>query len=150
MLKMSAAELDAGLKAMALSNDDFEDLAIDVGITAPILREWASGATPIPRRKVEMFVGMFDMHKRGAAVRAAGIPECAWLRSTSAAMTALNAGGKQRKAVAMAKTLKAHRATCPVCRARREFEMKAFGPRRRPSLLRLTLRRIGSRIGLEF
>lgn len=125
---MPAAEFDAALKSLALSEDDLEEFALNNGVTPGILRDWALGAVPIPPEKTEWIEVAIDGHRRWAALRDSGLPECEWMKTSAGQISALAEDENLPRLLQHIRRLKEHDAACPVCQARTRFIETRFGP----------------------
>ena len=124
---MPAAEFSALLDAAQLSEDDFEEFSIDLGVTPGIVRDWASGTTAIPRDKAWFIEQSMDAHRRAAALRESGLPACKWIEARDAELMLLGFIDSQR-ALAFFERMTAHASTCTTCLARTQFLAERFGP----------------------
>lgn len=125
---ITPAQLDAALKSLALSDHDFSDLALELGVTAPILRQWASGATPFSNKKAKWIAFQLYAFQRIALFESSGLPECEWMQALHKNMPAHGSKNYAREIRAHLKALRAHWADCKVCLARRQFVKDHLGP----------------------
>lgn len=124
--EIPAAEFDAFLKSAAMGEEEFETFVMILGATPWLARDWASGATPIPRERTAQIEAAMEAERRDAAAREAGLPMCAKFKELEDELVSLRTDIFM-EVIAQARRIEAHAESCPVCRARQAFLDKRFG-----------------------
>lgn len=117
---MTAAEFEEARKTLGWTDDE---VAAELGVTTAVVRGWASGAVPVPRRHARRLVWQASIAERQAALRESGLPECSWLNAHVEAIPA-DMGGVERHG----RATEAHIASCEICQARDRYLAEHFGP----------------------
>ena len=123
---MTAAEFAAARKAIGWTHDE---VAAELGITPAVVRGWAAGTVPVPRRFAKQLAWEAAIAERRAALQASGLPECGWMNTHLEGIPA-DADGLERHQ----RATQAHAANCEVCRARERYETEHLGPLPPPPL----------------
>lgn len=112
--------MEVARKALGWTDDE---VAAELGVTTAVVRGWAAGSAPIPRRHAQQLVWQAAVAERQAALRESGLPECSWLNAHMGVIPE-DAGALERHA----RATEAHLASCEVCQARERYEAEHFGP----------------------
>ena len=118
---MTSAEFDRARTILGLSADT---LAADLGVTPAVIEAWSAGTARIPRTYAREIAWRAALAERESALKASGLPQCAWQLSQREITPPTNPAELKRFAQAFTE----HMAACDVCTARARFEEQHFGP----------------------
>lgn len=118
---MTTAEFNEARKILARTDDQ---LAADLDVTPDVVRAWADGRARVPKRHARLIQYSVAAEERQSALRASGLPECEWMRKKDEELEKLG----DDDLLEVAKEMKEHSKTCPMCVARARFLDEHFGP----------------------
>jgi len=97
-------------------------LAAELNVTEKIVRRWTDGSLKIPKYEAKRIAWEAALAERDAALRAAGIRECEWVKSWEAE----ELPKREKDLEPHFKRLDDHAENCPTCRAREQFVKERF------------------------
>ena len=111
---MTGEEFAAARATLGLS---VEDIAAELDIPLHSVEAMEAGAIRVPGRVAKDLAFRAALRQRQAVLEASGLPEC----PTAAALERAATGAEGESAVGLFEKLTAHSASCPVCKARRDY-----------------------------
>jgi len=103
-------------------NDD--KLAAELSVSPKAVRAWTEGTLRVPKADAKRIAWLAALTERDAALEAAGLPQCEWVKSWDAE----DLPKKDKDLEAHFKRLDDHADQCPTCQARERFVKERFGP----------------------
>ncbi len=124
---MTAAEFTQAREILGTTD---EELAADFDVTPHIVRAWADGSVPIPRRFAQEIRWRAAAEERQAALRESGLPECEWMRVHDGEPLPSDPD----ELIEASEAMVSHAKSCPVCMARTRYLEERLGPMPDPPL----------------
>lgn len=121
---MNAVEFRETSRALDLSDDE---LAEDFGVSRDVIRGWAAGHIQVPLPVAKELAWRIEIHRREAALTAAGLEECPWVTAHAEALLTRALAGPSALERHQQEA-EAHAAGCALCAARERYEREHLGP----------------------
>ena len=101
-----------------------EKLAAELGVSPKAVRGWADGSLRIPKHEAQSVAWHAALVERQAALQAAGIPECDWVKAWEAEPLPKRTEDLEPHF----KRVETHADQCPICQERERFLRERFPP----------------------
>ena len=99
-----------------------EKLAAELGVSPQVVRAWTDGTLRIPKHDAKSVAWHAALVEREAALQAAGIPECVWIKAWEAEPLPKRTEDLEPHF----KRVHAHADQCPTCQEREHFLRERF------------------------